>query len=83
MNGVRTVVRDAGPAAAGEAVVFVHGNPGSSADWELMFAAVGPDRRAVAWDAPGFGPAAKDDAFPQTVHGASNGRPPSPSGSRA
>jgi pimeloyl-ACP methyl ester carboxylesterase len=64
VHGVRTVVREAGPADEREAVVFVHGNPGSSADWEPLLGAVG--RRAVAWDAPGFGQADKN-GFPQTV----------------
>jgi pimeloyl-ACP methyl ester carboxylesterase len=67
VNGIRTVVRSAGPADDTEAVVFVHGNPGSSADWEALLPAVG--MRAVAWDAPGFGQADKPDDFPQTVQG--------------
>jgi pimeloyl-ACP methyl ester carboxylesterase len=65
--GIDTVVRSAGPADAPEAVVFVHGNPGSSADWEALLPVVG--MRAVAWDAPGFGRADKPDDFPQTVEG--------------
>jgi pimeloyl-ACP methyl ester carboxylesterase len=65
VNGIRTVVRSAGPPDETEAVVFVHGNPGSSADWEPLLTAVG--RRAVAWDAPGFGNADKPDDFPHTV----------------
>lgn len=67
VNGVRTVVRSAGPADDREAVVFVHGNPGSSADWEPLLPVAG--MRAVAWDAPGFGQADKPDDFPQTVEG--------------
>jgi pimeloyl-ACP methyl ester carboxylesterase len=66
IGGVRTFVRTAGPAADSEAVVFVHGNPGSSADWEPLLEAVGATHRAVAWDAPGFGQADKH-GFPQTV----------------
>ena len=50
-----------------EAVVFLHGNPGSSADWAPLLAAAGRRWRAVAWDAPGFGRAASPAAFPQTV----------------
>lgn len=48
--------------------MFVHGNPGSSADWEPLLAAVG-DRghRAVAWDAPGFGCARTPAGFAQSV----------------
>ena len=70
VNGIRTVVREAGPCGDDEAVVFVHGNPGSSADWEPLLPVAG--MRAVAWDAPGFGQAGKPDDFPQTLasHGA-------------
>ena len=45
-------------ADAAEAVVFLHGNPGSSADWEPLLAAVGSAPARRAWDAPGFGHAA-------------------------
>jgi len=76
VGGVRTPLREAGPAAASEAVVFVHGNPGSGADWEPLLAAVGERRRAVAWDAPGFGGARAPAGFRQTVdaHAAFIGR---------
>jgi 2-polyprenyl-6-methoxyphenol hydroxylase-like FAD-dependent oxidoreductase len=52
---IRTVLREAGPSSASEAVVFLHGRPGSSADWEPLLAAAGRRWRAVAWDAPAFG----------------------------
>jgi pimeloyl-ACP methyl ester carboxylesterase/2-polyprenyl-6-methoxyphenol hydroxylase-like FAD-dependent oxidoreductase len=64
---LRTTLREAGPPDAPEAVVFLHGNPGSSADWEPLLAAAGRRWRAVAWDAPGFGHAACAAEFPQTV----------------
>jgi pimeloyl-ACP methyl ester carboxylesterase/2-polyprenyl-6-methoxyphenol hydroxylase-like FAD-dependent oxidoreductase len=66
VGGVRTPLREAGPAGADEAVVFLHGNPGSGADWEPLLAAVGRERRALAWDAPGFGQAVAP-GFTQTV----------------
>ena len=66
VDGVSTPLREAGPSGADEAVVFLHGNPGSGADWEPLVAAVGRDRRAVAWDAPGFGRAVAP-GFPQSV----------------
>ncbi len=34
VDGVRSPVIDAGPADASEAVVFVHGNPGTGRDWQ-------------------------------------------------
>jgi len=76
LDGVRTPLREAGPVDASEAVVFVHGNPGSGADWEPLLAAVGERRRAVAWDAPGFGGARTPAGFRQTVdaHAAFIGR---------
>jgi pimeloyl-ACP methyl ester carboxylesterase len=68
LDGVRSPLRCAGPATDRDAVVFVHGNPGSGADWDPLLATVG-DRghRAVAWDAPGFGRARTPAGFPQTV----------------
>jgi pimeloyl-ACP methyl ester carboxylesterase len=67
VGGHRTPLREAGPPDASEAVVFLHGNPGSSADWAPLLAAAGRRWRAVAWDAPGFGRAAAQVAFRQTV----------------
>jgi pimeloyl-ACP methyl ester carboxylesterase len=66
VGDVRTRLLEAGPRDAREAVVFLHGNPGSSADWEPLLAVAGEHRRAVAWDAPGFGRASAP-GFPQTV----------------
>jgi pimeloyl-ACP methyl ester carboxylesterase len=69
VGGLRTPLREAGPPDASEAVVFLHGNPGSSADWAPLLAATGRRWRAVAWDAPGFGRATAQVAFRQTVWG--------------
>jgi alpha/beta hydrolase fold len=76
VGAVSTPLREAGPADAPEAVVLVHGNPGSSADWEPLLAALGARRRAVAWDAPGFGAASAPHGFTHTVdaHAAFVGR---------
>lgn len=55
-GGTRTRLVQAGPAEATEAVVFVHGNPGSADDWErLIAAAAGTGVRALAFDLPDFG----------------------------
>jgi pimeloyl-ACP methyl ester carboxylesterase/2-polyprenyl-6-methoxyphenol hydroxylase-like FAD-dependent oxidoreductase len=67
VGGATTVLRDAGPRDGDEAVVFVHGNPGSSADWEPLLGVVGSRMRAVAWDAPGFGRAEGPAGFRQSV----------------
>jgi pimeloyl-ACP methyl ester carboxylesterase len=55
-GGTQPRVLEAGPAGAAEAVVFVHGNPGSCDDWERLAVAVGElGVRAVAIDLPDFG----------------------------
>lgn len=71
IDGVRTPLMAAGSAAAEEAVVFVHGNPGSSVDFEPLLIGAGAIGRAVAWDAPGFGRSDAPTSFPQTVAGQS------------
>jgi pimeloyl-ACP methyl ester carboxylesterase/2-polyprenyl-6-methoxyphenol hydroxylase-like FAD-dependent oxidoreductase len=69
VSGVRSPVLEAGPPGADEAVVFVHGNPGSSQDWVDLAQAVGAFGRAVALDMPGFGRADKPPDFDYTVAG--------------
>lgn len=55
-GGTRTRLVQAGPAGASEAVVFVHGNPGSADDWERLVGAAGEaGHRAIAFDLPDFG----------------------------
>jgi len=56
----------AGPHQASEAVVFVHGNPGSAADFEELVKAVAPPRRAVAFDLPDFGQSIAAPGFAHT-----------------
>ena len=63
VGGIGSPVIEAGPEDATEAVVFVHGNPGSGRDFELLVDAVGEFGRAVAFDMPGFGQADKPDDF--------------------
>jgi pimeloyl-ACP methyl ester carboxylesterase len=66
--GVRSPLIERGP-AGDEAVVFVHGNPGSARDWEGLVAAVSGFARAIALDMPGFGRADKPRHFDYTVGG--------------
>jgi pimeloyl-ACP methyl ester carboxylesterase len=54
---------EAGAQDAREAVVFVHGNPGSSSDWTALVSAAGELGRAVALDMPGFGQAQAPPGF--------------------
>jgi pimeloyl-ACP methyl ester carboxylesterase len=67
--GVRSPVIDAGPPRESEAVVFVHGNPGTGHDWYDLVARVSYFARAIAPDMPGFGQADKPPDFDYTVDG--------------
>ncbi|MDX6590269.1 MAG: hypothetical protein QOI84_1543, partial [Solirubrobacterales bacterium] len=68
VGATRDRVLQAGHADAAEAVVFVHGNPGSADDWErLAGATAGTGLRAVALDLPDFG---ETDAPPGFEHSA-------------
>jgi pimeloyl-ACP methyl ester carboxylesterase len=69
VQGVRSLVRYAGPAHATEAVVFVHGNPGSSEDWTELLEQAGELMLAVAPDMPGYGKADRPVDFDYTVEG--------------
>jgi pimeloyl-ACP methyl ester carboxylesterase len=63
VDGLRSPVVLAGPADQTEAVVFVHGNPGSGEEFAPLVAAVGGFGRALAADMPGYGTADKPDDF--------------------
>ncbi|HWJ42016.1 MAG TPA: alpha/beta hydrolase [Solirubrobacterales bacterium] len=69
-GGTRTRLLQAGPADAGEAVVFVHGNPGSADDWERLVGAAGAAGvRAISFDLPDFGETIAADGFVHDVPG--------------
>ena len=72
--GTRTRLVEAGPRGSGsgsdratEAVVFIHGNPGSAGDWVGPAGAVGEFARAVAFDLPDFGHSVASEGFGHTV----------------
>lgn len=67
--GVRSPYLHSGPASAEEAVVFVHGNPGSGKDWRYLLGQVGRFSRGVALDMPGYGAADKPADFDYTIEG--------------
>ncbi|MEA2445441.1 MAG: hypothetical protein QOJ12_2733 [Thermoleophilales bacterium] len=69
IDGVDVPISSTGQADATEAVVFVHGNPGSSRDWDDLIARVGAFGRGVAMDLPGFGRASKPADFDYSVEG--------------
>jgi pimeloyl-ACP methyl ester carboxylesterase len=69
-GGTRTRLLQAGPGEADEAVVFLHGNPGSADDWAgLAGAAASAGRRAVAFDLPDFGETIAPRGFEHNVPG--------------
>ncbi len=68
--GSRPRLVEAGPREAPEAVVFVHGNPGSADDWEALVAAAGGSGlRALALDLPDFGETIAPPGFEHTAPG--------------
>jgi pimeloyl-ACP methyl ester carboxylesterase len=69
ISGVRKVVLQSGPADSDEALVFIHGNPGFSRDWEDLMTRAGAFCRCVAPDMPGFGHSDKPESFDYTVDG--------------
>jgi menaquinone-9 beta-reductase len=69
VSGVSTPVCSAGDSDSPEAVVLVHGNPGSRRDWDDLLVRAGSFARAVAFDMPGFGQADKPESFDYTVDG--------------
>lgn len=68
-RGIRSPCLASGDRHRDEAVVFLHGNPGSSEDWRDLLGRVGPFARALAPDMPGFGQADKPKDFDYTVEG--------------
>lgn len=69
VNGLRSPLLQAGERKGRGSVVFVHGNPGSSRDWEDLVGRVGEFGHAVALDMPGFGGASKPPDFDYSVAG--------------
>src|SRR2546423_5794846 len=70
VKGVSTRITQAGPPEARDAVVFVHGNPGSGRDWDALVAANGRFARTVALDIPGWGKSDKSHPELESLDGA-------------
>lgn len=62
-------VLEGGPQHHDEAIVFVHGNPGSGQDWAHLASEAASFARVLAPDMPGFGQASKPANFNYTVEG--------------
>jgi pimeloyl-ACP methyl ester carboxylesterase len=69
VDGVKCAVHEGGPRDSAEAVVFVHGNPGSMDDWEALAPAVAQFTRVIAMDLPGYGRADRPRGFDYTING--------------
>lgn len=69
VGGVRCAVHDSGPGDQGEAVVFVHGNPGPMDDWAELVPAVAEFARVIAPDMPGFGRSERPKSFDHSIAG--------------
>ncbi|HVU05862.1 MAG TPA: alpha/beta hydrolase [Polyangiaceae bacterium] len=69
VNGVKSFLRESGRVDSKEAVVFVHGNPGSGEDFDGLLPLVGDFSRAVVPDMPGYGQADRPRGFDYTVEG--------------
>lgn len=67
VGGTSTRLLQAGPHQASEAVVFIHGNPGSASDWTGLVEEAGRLGRAVAFDLPDFGQSVAEPDFTNTV----------------
>ncbi|HMT05747.1 MAG TPA: alpha/beta fold hydrolase [Solirubrobacterales bacterium] len=57
----------AGPHQGSEAVVFIHGNPGSASDFTALVSEAGLLRRAIALDLPDFGESIAAPGFTHTL----------------
>ena len=64
--GIGSRILEVGQEGAEEAVVFLHGHPGSADDWRDLLSRVAPFARAVAIDLPGFGKAEKSKVLDYT-----------------
>ena len=71
VNGLRSPLLEGAPPGAdpSQAVVCVHGNPGSSEDWRELGQSIAPFSRFLAFDMPGFGRADKPKDFAYSVQG--------------
>jgi pimeloyl-ACP methyl ester carboxylesterase len=68
LAGVRTRLLEAGNRNSPTAVVFLHGSPGSAADWAgLMSQVAASGTRAIAFDLPGFGHSEPVWQLPKTL----------------
>ena len=69
LGGFGTRIVEAGPPEDAQAALFVHGNPGSSEDWDALVEQSGKTGRTIAFDLPGWGRAEKPRGFHYDIDG--------------
>jgi pimeloyl-ACP methyl ester carboxylesterase len=69
IDGVQTPIAQGGPKDAQDAVVFVHGNPGPSEDWDELAPRAAEFARVLTMDMPGYGRAGRPRNFDYTIAG--------------
>nr|MDQ3933292.1 alpha/beta hydrolase [Actinomycetota bacterium] len=70
VDGIATRYLEAGPPTARDAVLFIHGHPGSSRDWDALLAATGRYARVIAFDVSGYGQSDESARQVQSTRGA-------------
>src|SRR5215203_4486897 len=69
IDGVQTPIAQGGAKDAPNAVVFVHGNPGPSEDWDELAPRAAEFARVLTMDMPGYGRADRPRDFDYTMAG--------------
>jgi pimeloyl-ACP methyl ester carboxylesterase len=69
VGGVSAPTWETGPADGREAIVFVHGLPGSGREFGHLLPSLGDGCRTLAFDLPGFGQADKPADYDYSSHG--------------
>lgn len=72
VDGITTTVTEAGPPDATQAVVFAHGSPDYSRDFDRMLSEVAPYGRVISFDWPGYGHADDPAGGPYNLDGAAH-----------
>src|SRR4051812_21666669 len=70
VDGITTTVTEAGPPDAAQAVVFAHGSPEYSRDFDGLLAGAARHARAISFDWPGYGHAGDPVGWPYNLDGA-------------
>lgn len=72
IDGIKTHIRAGGDPDATEAVLLLHGNPGPSDDWLVVFDEIAKFARVIAPDMPSYGRSERPKRFDWTTTGYAN-----------